>query len=331
MTNKLIVQKIFISCFILVSCFMFHVSFIHAQSHLSLTAIPPRLEIEAVPGKIITKTVKVRNDSTVEIIISINVKDYIVSDETGTPIQLELSSETSANRWSASSWIQVSPSRLVVGPSEIKAMVVTIITPEDALPGGHYAMIIHSPDASASLDQSGSAIVANVGTLLYLKVPGQIRQEAKVKIFSAPEFQEQGPVNFQTVITNLSDIHITPVGSIKITNWLGQKSDELILKNSNIFPYASREFQNTLDRKWLFGRYKANLLASFGTSGDFVVDSLYFWVIPWRLVILVIVALTIIVLLISLLAKNPDGTSQNSPKESESELKTLKNKYKDRR
>lgn len=302
-----------------------------SQGYLSLTAIPPRLEINVQPGEVVTKTIKVRNDSTVERAVSVDIKDYIVSDQTGTPIQLDPTAETGSNRWAAASWIQVSPSRLLIKPGETKAVVVTVIAPEDALPGGHYAMIIHSPDSGGSLSQSGASIVTNVGTLLYLKVPGPIHQEAKIKEFSAPTFLEYGPVKFRSVISNLSDIHISPTGSIKITNWFGQPAGELVLESANIFPYASREFFNTLENKWLFGRYQARLIASYGTAGDFVADHIYFWVIPWRIIVLIAIAVIIVILIVSIASSNrrPDSMSKKI-EDVESELKALKNKYKDR-
>jgi hypothetical protein len=304
-----------------------------AQSFLSLTAIPPRLEVNIKPGEVITKTIRVRNDSTVERAVTVDVRDYIVSDDTGTPIQLDpIQAEASSNRWAAASWVQVSPSHLLIKPGETKAVAVTIIAPEDALPGGHYAMVLNSPDAAGSLSESGASIITNVGTLLYIKVPGAIHQEAKIKEFFAPFFQEFGPINFRTIINNLSDIHISPVGTIKITNWLGQPTSELALQAANIFPYANREFSNVLERKWLFGRYKATLVASYGTTGDFVTSTLFFWVLPWRLITLIAVTILILILLISILSSNrkPDSPTTKRIEEVEEELKALKNKYKDR-
>jgi hypothetical protein len=316
----------------LVSGFWFLVSPIHAQEALGLTAIPPRLEVTVKPGQVITKEIKVRNDSTRERIISTTVKDFVVTDDKGTPVELE-GVDDSSNRWASSSWIQVSPSTLKLAPKEIKSLIVTIIAPDNPTAGGHYAMILHSPKNEVTLSETGSTIETFVGTLVYITVPGNIKENAQVKEFSAPSFLEYSPVNFKTIIANFSDIHIAPAGSIYITNWFGGKTASLALDNTNIFPGTSREFQNTLDRKILFGRYTAKLTASYGTTGQILAAALVFWVIPWRLILLILAAVIVSLILITLLrqkSSQPDHHEDEKVEELEQELEDLKKKYQDR-
>jgi hypothetical protein len=303
-----------------------------AQSALGLTAIPPRLEVKVDPGQVITKEIKVRNESKVERVINTTVKDFIVTDDNGTPIQIEGLDETS-NRWASSSWVQVSPSNYKLKPGETKSLMVTIITPDDPTAGGHYAMVLHSPRNEVTLNETGSAVETFVGTLLYITVSGDIKENAQVKEFSAPSFLEYGPVDFKTIVTNFSDIHITPIGAINIKNWFGGQTASLALPSTNIFPSTSRELKNTLQRKWLFGRYTANLEAGYGTTGQAVTAALIFWVIPWRLILLLIAVIAIAVVLTTLLRQKSeltDSSSTEKVEELEQELEDLKKKYKDR-
>lgn len=301
-----------------------------AQSALGLTAIPPRLEINVNPGQVITKEIKVRNESRSEKIISTSVKDFIVTDDLGTPLQIE-STDESSNRWTASSWIQISPSQVKLKPGETKSLVLTIITPENALAGGHYAMILHTPAKEVSLTQTGATIETNVGTLVYITVAGNITENALVKDFSAPKFSEYGPINFRTIITNLSDIHITPSGSINIYNLLGGKSAQIKLDNTNIFPSTSREFTNIFNRKFLFGRYKAQLNAVYGTTGQLLTATIFFWVIPYKLIALLLAIIVVIVLILKLKKKSPPVSEPNKVEELEKELEDLKKKYQDKK
>ncbi len=132
----------------------------------------------------------------------------------------------------------------------------------------------------------------------------------------------------------MSDIHITPVGSIKVTNWLGGRTANLTLDNTNIFPYTSRDFTSMLNKKWLFGRYKAQFIASYGIPAQTLAATIFFWVIPWRLLLLLILTLIIAGLLFFLLKNKNRFTSpsiaQSQIDELEKELEALKNKYKDR-
>lgn len=305
-----------------------------AQSAMGLTAIPPRLEVTIKPGETVTEQIKVRNDSDTVRTINSTTKDFIVTDDKGTPVQIE-GVDDQSNRWASSSWIQISPSTFTLKPKETKVLMVTIMAPENPTAGGHYAMILHSPNNEVTLSETGSAIQTYVGTLVYITVPGDIRENAQVKEFSAPSFSEFGPINFQTIIANYSDIHIAPQGSIHIHNWLGGNTASLALDNTNIFPNTSRQYQNTLNRRFLFGRYTANLEVGYGSTGQALVATLVFWVIPWRLIILVIAAIAIGVILASLIHKKSTGgkvaEEEEKVEELEQELEDLKKKYQDRK
>ena len=301
-----------------------------AQNVVGLTTMPPRVtDLVIDPGQAQTREIKVRNDSNVDRYITTTIKDFVVTDDAGTPIQLE-DVDLSQNRWAASNWLQITPTKFKLSPGETKSLVLTAVVPEDGLPGGHYAMILFTPDTVNLLNQTGSIVQSNVATLVYVTVPGDIKQDAQVKLFSAPSFSEYGPIDFDTIITNLSDVHITPEGSIKVTNMLGGTTANLDLEETNIFPYTSRDFQNTLDKKWLFGRYKAQLQAGYGTQGQALMATLFFWVIPWRIIVLALTLLAIIIALIMVIRSRPPKSSSNqSIQDLEKELDILKNKYKD--
>ena len=299
-----------------------------AQSTIGVSAIPPRLEINIKPDETITKIIKVRNESNSERVINTKASDFIVTDNKGTPIQVETNEEN--NRWAASSWIQVSPSSLKLKPGETKSLTVVVMAPKDALPGGHYAMILSNPENVGSLSSTGASVQSNVGTLIYVTVAGDVKQDAQIQNFTAPNFSEFGPIDFKSTIKNLSDIHIKPVGAITIKNFLGGQTAKLSITDTNIFPYTSRDFTNTLNRKWLFGRYKAEINAAYGTAGGVATAVIFFWVIPWRLIALLIAAAAIVTAIILINKNKPkDDTSDGKVEELEKELNDLKKKYKD--
>ncbi len=323
-----------IAFFLLVLSTIYHlrstISF--AQSAEGLSAIPPRLEITVKADGVATQIIKVRNESKVEKNIIITIEDFVVNDDIGTPTIISSTAED--NRWAASNWIQISPSSIKLKGGETKSLVLTVLPPANALPGGHYAMVIHSPDNQVSItDSTGASIQTKVGTLVYVTIPGEIREEAIVKDFTAPKFSEFGPIDFQTTIQNLSDIHIKPAGNIEITNMFGLKTSNIPFNSQgiNVFPGKTRDFENQLAKKWLFGRYKAELNAVYGTSGGVATAAIFFWVIPWRLLILIGTAIVIIIVIILSLKKKTGGKKESKEKvdELEKELETLKKKYKD--
>ncbi len=296
-----------------------------------LSAIPPRSEIEVKAGQANTQSIKVRNESTETKTVTISTRDFIVTDNQGTPQFIDNLSDAVSNRWSASSWIQLSTTSLTIKPGETKALSFTVIPPENALPGGHYAAIVYSPDSAYIGNSTGASIQTNVGTLVYITIPGDINQNALVQSFSAPKFSEFGPIDFKATIKNSSDIHIQPVGAITVKNWFGGKTAQLALDQTNIFPYTTRDFQNTLNKKWLFGRYQATLNAVYGTAGGLISATIFFWVIPWRLIILILAAIAIILTLVTVIKNKPKNkkSSNTEVAELEKELEELKKKYKD--
>ena len=323
-----------ISFFAILSTFYFLLSTkpIQAQVSTGLSAIPPRLEVEVKPDATNTQVIKVRNESSEEKTIKVSLRDFVVSDTKGTPTFLDENSDVANNRWAASNWIQISPTSLTLKPGEMETVYLTVLPPANALPGGHYAAVVYSPDSLASLNTTGASIQTNVGTLVYITIPGDINQKASVQSFTAPKFSEFGPIDFMATVKNSSDIHIQPKGAITVNNWFGREIDKLQLTETNIFPYTTRDFANTLNKKWLFGRYRANFEAYYGTAGGLIAATIFFWVIPWRLIILIIAAISIIASLIIISKNKPKKSKTDSSTEVEQlekELETLKKKYKD--
>lgn len=273
-----------------------------AQQIVKFAAIPPRVEdLIADPGETVTRQIRVRNLGESEMAIQAKVLDFIVEDQEGTPVFLREETVLD-NRWAMSLWINVSPTRFTIKPGETKELDLVVVVPEDGTPGGHYAAVAYEAvDSYDPAGGSGTQVVPTVATLLYLKVRGDIAEDALVKRLDIPKFSEFGPIPIESEIENLSDIHIRPVGTIRIYGLLNRLATTLKLDEKNIFPGKSKIYENTWSRKWLFGRYQANLEAFYGDQGQLLQAVAYFWVIPWKalLVVLLIIVLVILLLLYS--------------------------------
>ena len=330
MTNTCLNKTILLgSLLVLSSLFVPSVLAQESTSLLKITAIPPRLEVEGKPGKVVTQTIKIRNESNTAQFINTTTKDIVVLDNSGTPTMLT-DLPNGANRWAMADWIQVSPSQFRLQPGETKALILTIIVPNDATPGGHYAAILHTPNNQAVFNEqtgSGNSIVSNVGTIVYLTVPGKIKQDARIK-FTVPSFSEYGPVTITSLISNLSDVHVRPDGKLTITDLLGRST--IILYNSNnIFPNTTRKIETVFGRKWMFGRFAANLEASYGTQGGLLTATTYFWVFPIRLVLAILTIILIFIGIYFILKRGQDPSYKvpTSIQSDDSGLEMLKKKY----
>ncbi|KKU82768.1 MAG: hypothetical protein UY10_C0024G0004 [Microgenomates group bacterium GW2011_GWA2_47_8] len=273
-----------------------------ATDQVSLTAIPPRLgedgKLKLKPGEKAQIDVRVRNSSTKVVSVKSSAIDFIVDEDGKTPVPLEGTAETN-NRWSLASWLTVAPSQNTLQPNESGSISVVIDVPNDALPGGHYAMVVHQPTTGAlDGENAGSATGINqrVGTLLYVIVDGPINEAAFIRDFSFTDFMEFGPVPFSFAVENESDVHIRPQMNIDIYNLFGRKVTTIQPTTKNIFPYESRSFSGQWEQIWGTGPYTARLTMSFGDHGAVVIARTSFWLLPVKLVIALIALIGILII-----------------------------------
>ena len=277
----------------------------NVQEQIALTAIPPRLgddgSLKAAPGEKIQVQIRVRNISEKPVSIVTSAQDFLLDADGQSPVPID---DNVSNRWSLASWMTVSPTEHRIAAKSTVGINVLIEVPKDALPGGHYAMVLHQPGERSVNNNlviedvtngSSTAINQRVGTLLYVTVEGPINEEAYVRDFAFPSFSEYGPVPFEFTAENNSDVHITPQMSVEIFNVLGQRIDTITIDQKNIFPLTSRNFTGSWDRIWGWGLYKAKLTMSYGSMGSIVVANSSFWLIPLKVLI---AGLTILLALI---------------------------------
>ena len=283
------------------------------QESITITAIPPRLDLSALPGAILQETIKIRNESAAEMAFDVKASDFIVNNNQGTPIAVD---EAVSGRWSLASWITASPKKILLQPQETAAINLIISLPENALPGGHYAMITYNPNTEGlmNIQGSGSAIIQKVGTLIYFNVIGDITEAANLKQFQVDKpFKYYGPTAITAEIENLGDIHFAPQGQLTITNLLGKTVFSGQLEPKNIFPFASRLYDWEFPGKYHLGRYAAKLEASAGSTQIPLHGLIYFWIVPVKELSAVLIVLILIVLTIIIRRRRPKPLPQETP------------------
>ncbi|NCN06250.1 MAG: DUF916 domain-containing protein [Candidatus Pacebacteria bacterium] len=272
-----------------------------SSDDVSITAIPPRLgednTLKLQPGEKTQIEVRARNSSNHPITIKSSALDFIVGEDGVTPVPYE-GKVSENNRWSLASWLTVAPGQQTLQPNESGIVSVVIEVPEDALPGGHYAMVVHQPN-TGGLDGeagSGSGVNQRVGTLLYVIVDGPINEAAFIRDFNFTDFLEFGPVPFSFAVENESDVHIRPQMNIDIYNLFGKKVSSIQPGTKNIFPYESRSFSGEWEQIWGTGPYTAKLTMSFGQQGAVVIARTSFWLLPVKLLIAIITLIGVLII-----------------------------------
>jgi len=283
--------------------FLFSTS-IFAQTTLPLIVYPARQFLELNPGEKTSVVVNFVNQANEPISGYVKVVDFIVRDNQGTPELIE-NSQAAPEKYAASSWFKTEYDKITLPANEKVTIQAQLTVPKNANPGGKYVAIYFQsqptklPTLTNQQYEAGTGISPRLASLIYIKVKGPIKESAFVTKFTPKQsFFEYGPVEIETEILNRGDYHITPKGEITLTNFFGKVVEKSVLKEENIFPDTVRTFSNTLGKKWMIGRYRAYLTATYGEKNKVLTAFSEFWVFPWKITTIVILTLIIIILLV---------------------------------
>ncbi len=260
---------------------------------------PPLLNLSANPGDTIHATISLRDVSSGSLVVTNQINDFVASGEDGTP---KIILDDTIPSTSLKSWINPI-AQLTLKPKEVKTISLAISVPANASPGGYYG-VVRFTGTPPELNGTGVSLSASLGSLILLKVNGQAKESLSVEQFFADNNGKAGtlfqsaPITFVERINNTGNIHEQPAGVVTITDMFNNKIVTLGVNQPphDILPQSVRRFESILDssnigNRILFGYYKADLSISYGSNKQVVTSSIGFWVIPYTLIIVIIVAL----------------------------------------
>lgn len=323
---------------IIYSLFTIHYSTVFAQNVLPLIVYPARQFLELSPGEKTAVTVNFVNQSDQPISGFVKIVDFIVRDNQGTPEFIE-NTEAAPEKYAAASWFKSEYDRVTLPSNEKVSIQAQITVPANANPGGKYVAFYFQTQGPQFNPQdtlkyeAGTGISPRLASLIYIKVKGDIKENAFVTRFQANSFQEYGPIEVETEILNRGDYHITPKGAVSLTNPFGKLVDQQMLKEQNIFPDTSRFFKNNLGKKWLIGRYRLDLNATYGEGGKALTATLFVWVFPWKIALIIVLSLIIVILLVRHLYQSTlvkEATLEEEIRKEKEEIEKLKEQLKKR-
>jgi len=276
-----------------------------AQENIFLTASPARQELLVDPGEKTAIVIKFLNQSSAPVSGALQVGDFIVEDKDGSPTFLGQEA-TVSSRFAAASWVELPYEKITIAPKDKVVIQAKINVPLNAEAGGRYFAIFFEPSGdvggTTGLEKEAETPIASrLASLISLRVAGPVEEKAYVTQLQAPRFLEYGPIPVLTEIKNMGNYHIRPKGTVSLVSLFGKKVDEEILIEQNIFPETSRTFENKLGGKWLFGKYKIEFSAVYGETGKILTATVFTWILPWKLMALIIGAIVILILLASFL------------------------------
>ncbi len=305
---------------------------VQAQAAIPLIVSPARQEILLDPGEQTSVNVKFLNQGEIPISGFIQIADFLVDNTDGIPKILNDSSQASP-KYSASTWIASSVDRITIAAKDNVQLQFAIQVPQNARPGGRYVAIYFEPEglippSKGANQEAGSGTSTRLASLLYIRISGEVTEKAIASRFFAKPFSEFGPISVETDVLNRGDYHIRPKGVLVLINPFGGVVSQQKIKEENIFPDTVRTFKSEIGEKWMLGRYKLALTAAYGDKGQSITRSLYIWVVPWRIILILILGIILSTVIIKNIKKQSKSKDERLVKELEyekQEIEKLKN------
>lgn len=271
----------------------------------ALTISPTKIEVAVDPGQTAIGEIEVFNEQQEAKTFYTTFENFEPRGETGAPYFV--GSDTGL-----ASWIESTKS-FEIQPGEKMVVPYTITVPADTTAGGYFAGIFFGSQPPASSGESEVSIGGKVGTLVLLRVNGDITEEGGLLDFKAGEsrFMSSLPVAFSYRFNNNGGDRVVPKGQLTIKNSFFQTAAELPVNTSegSVLPNSIRKFETIwsdgeLQKDASFfetakyqlthfhmGVYTAVLDITWGESNQLGVAKTWFIVLPWQLLILVGVGL----------------------------------------
>jgi hypothetical protein len=285
--------------------------------------------LEAKPGTKISTELKVKNAGLTPEKIKISLMTFGASGEDGTPDLKDITPEEEFGKW-----VSFSRDKFEAAPDIWESVNMTIDIPADAAFGYYYAVVFSRDSEPLTEAERQANLVGSVASLVLLNVdaPGA-KREAKLVEFSMPKKTfEFLPAEFNVRLENTGNTHVAPRGNIFISK-SEEANDALLEVNQNkgyILPASFRKFdakwedgspvyriktedgevvldENDKPKSFLdwsnfsldkvrFGKYTAHLVMVYDDgSKDIPLEAVAtFWVIPWRIIAVGLVVLTLV-------------------------------------
>lgn len=248
---------------------------------------PAVIEDKVNPGDTFNFTLTVTNISPVEKKFFLLTQDITGLDERGVP---QFSKEGEVSQYELSQWITLPVDSVVLAPGEVRSIPFVITVPLDAAPGSHFGGVFLDAE-TPKLRTTGAAIGIKVGSIISLKISGEVIEEVRLREFSSNKVVYNEPVvSFEVKAENMGNTLSRPHGLIEVANMMGTQvaSVRVNEKGSPIFPGGDKIYSAdwTSDR-FSFGRYQAVVSMVYGDDGRTTITAATsFWVLPLKFIVL---------------------------------------------
>ena len=265
---------------------------------------PGKTELRLQPGETVTTEILITNRTGESRVFNFETEDVVGT--TGGDIAVKLLGDD-RGPYSLRDYLEVPTEGIPLKHAERARVPVTVSIPADAEPGGLYGSVLVTTvtkdvaDTSSTNAVPKSPIVSRIGTLFFITVPGAIAYEGVLQKFATipdASWFDGGPIHFELLYANTGSVHVNPYGELSITNMFGEEVGFIEIEPWFALPQSLRFREVVWSREFLFGKYTAT--ARINRGYDDIIDEMdvTFWVLPWKVLLMVCVVVFMIVFLI---------------------------------
>ncbi|MCX6713103.1 MAG: hypothetical protein NTY66_02770 [Candidatus Vogelbacteria bacterium] len=260
---------------------------------------PAKQEIKVAAGDSVIRNIYITNRLGRDAEFSIGIEDVSGGNEVAIRYYGDGLGPYSIKRFAL-----VGNERIKIADGEVKVVPVMIMVPVKTKPGGYYGAIFVKEIRPATAE---TRVTTRVGSLLFLRVAGEVIEKGELKGFSAGEqsiFWNSQPIEFQISFANSGNIYLNPYGLIEIADYRGQIVKRLPIDPWFVFPDSVRTRGVTWEKVPRLGYFKVTLYLNHGYSKAMAtVTTRRILVVPFKLIVVVLAILALIMVIYRLRKK----------------------------
>lgn len=276
----------------------------------ALKVSPVRIDVKMDPGTSQEIVITIQNLTNDRAVLRPIVNDFVAAgDESGRP-NIILNENEFAPSHSLKRLVEPL-SDINIDAGESRRVAVTINAPNDIAGGGYYGAVRFAP--ATNTGDKNVNLAASVGTLVLLRVAGDITEELNIDSFDVRKkegegfgkpslfFMDKSNVNALVRFKNTGNVQVAPFGTISLKRFGKTVADYKVNDGDvrgSVLPDSIRRFNVPLDKLSSFGKYTLSANFGYGETGQLLSAQTTFYIIPLSLILTAIGVVLLLVFLV---------------------------------
>ncbi len=277
--------------------------------HMSLAAdvlvAPPLFDLELQSRDVVTRDITVKNQTDHKIYVYATVNEIAVDDSGD--IKEFIPPVMDTREKAITSWIEISRGRIELDPGQETVVPLTVRIHPYAEPGEYHAFIGLVSEFNRPLAEAKAIAGDADGVILKVNLADKSSDALRIASYLIDRFvvTDAGRTMALTLKNEGTKIS-TPTGEIIFYNSRGEEVASVPFNSAGetIEPGADKLFGVKVPFNDKLGRFKANVTVRYGAEGKSTIfDTVQFYMIPYRLLLVFIVAIVLFSLLVTYLLR----------------------------